>query len=58
LKAGIVENNEITYPIKGTPQGGVISPLLCNLTLNGVDDIIRPNNPRLKTKAYNDLKGC
>lgn len=31
LKAGVVENKELSYPQKGTPQGGVISPLLANI---------------------------
>ena len=26
LNAGVVEGDEIIYPEKGTPQGGVISP--------------------------------
>jgi retron-type reverse transcriptase len=29
LKAGIMEEGKIIHPVKGTPQGGVISPLLC-----------------------------
>ena len=36
LKAGIMENGCITYSDLGTPQGGVLSPLLANL----VGDII------------------
>ncbi|NEQ86893.1 MAG: RNA-dependent DNA polymerase, partial [Moorea sp. SIO2I5] len=35
LKAGI--NPE--FPVQGTPQGGVVSPLLANVALNGIEDI-------------------
>ena len=35
LKAGV--NPE--YPVQGTPQGGVVSPLLANIALNGIEDI-------------------
>lgn len=35
LKAGV--NPE--FPDQGTPQGGVISPLLANIALNGIEDI-------------------
>ena len=35
LKAGI--NAE--FPEQGTPQGGVVSPLLANIALNGIEDI-------------------
>lgn len=38
LKAPIrLENGEIVYPDKGTPQGGIISPLLANIVLNELD---------------------
>ncbi len=35
LKAGI--NPE--FPEQGTPQGGVVSPLLANIALNGIEEI-------------------
>jgi len=39
LKAGVVEQDgRRTYPRKGTPQGGVISPLLANIFLHEVVD--------------------
>jgi RNA-directed DNA polymerase len=44
LKAGIIEKGVITFPKKGTPQGGVISPILCNITLNKLENVIRKGN--------------
>ena len=35
LKAG----TNVGFPDQGTPQGGVISPLLANIALNGIEDI-------------------
>jgi RNA-directed DNA polymerase len=46
LKAGVKDKGVIIYPEKGTPQGGIISPLLCNVALNGLDKIIRPYKNR------------
>ena len=37
LKAGVVYMNTRTNPTEGTPQGGVISPLLANIYLNELD---------------------
>lgn len=38
LKAPIkLQNGETKYPDKGTPQGGIISPLLANIVLNELD---------------------
>jgi RNA-directed DNA polymerase len=46
LTAGYIENG-ITYPSrKGTPQGGIISPTLSNMTLDGMEEVIRRAIPR------------
>jgi RNA-directed DNA polymerase len=46
LKAGYVENG-ITYPMrKGTPQGGIISPTLSNMALDGLEEAVRGAVPR------------
>jgi len=37
LEAGIMEDEEITFTAEGTPQGGVISPILANAYLNLLD---------------------
>ncbi|UTR09411.1 group II intron reverse transcriptase/maturase [Evansella sp. LMS18] len=39
LKAGIMEEGKLRNSITGTPQGGVISPLLANIYLNTMDKL-------------------
>jgi RNA-directed DNA polymerase len=46
LDAGYVEEG-ITYPSrKGTPQGGIISPTLANMTLDGLEKVVKSAVPR------------
>jgi RNA-directed DNA polymerase len=53
LNAGVMENGAIEYPEAGTPQGGVISPLLANIYLHEVLDdwFVRQVAPRLVGRA-------
>jgi group II intron reverse transcriptase/maturase len=37
LKAGVMEEGKVTHPVRGSPQGGVISPMLSNIFLHEVD---------------------
>src|SRR5450631_1145283 len=37
LRAGVMEDGAITREVTGTPQGGVISPCLCNVYLHRLD---------------------
>src|SRR5438132_4420481 len=49
LNAGVLEDGAVRYPDAGTPQGGVISPLLANIFLHEVLDawFERDIKPRL-----------
>ena len=40
LKAGYVHNNQFNETESGTPQGGIISPLLANIALHGMEDAL------------------
>jgi RNA-directed DNA polymerase len=37
LHAGVLEDGSVRRPVSGTPQGGVISPVLCNVYLHRLD---------------------
>jgi RNA-directed DNA polymerase len=54
LHAGVLEDGGITYPDTGTPQGGVISPLLANIFLHEVLDtwFEQVVKPRLADRAF------
>jgi RNA-directed DNA polymerase len=54
LNAGVLEDGNITFPAAGTPQGGVISPLLANVYLHYVLDVWfeRDVKPRLQGQAF------
>jgi group II intron reverse transcriptase/maturase len=37
LRAGVMEDGALHRDVSGTPQGGVVSPVLCNVYLHGLD---------------------
>ena len=53
LNAGVLEDGQLSLPEQGTPQGGVISPILSNIYLHEVLDVWfeREVKPRLTGRA-------
>lgn len=54
LKAGFVFQGEFNTTEQGTPQGCVISPLLANIGLHGLENFIKATNPKLGVVRYAD----
>lgn len=58
LKAGYMENNRLFPTTAGTPQGGIASPVLANLTLDGMESAIRaaidPKHDKVNFIRYAD----
>jgi group II intron reverse transcriptase/maturase len=54
LHAGVWEMGQVSYPEKGTPQGGVVSPLMSNIYLHEVLDkwFEEQVKPLMKGKAF------
>ena len=54
LNAGVMEAGELSYPHRGAPQGGVVSPALSNVYLHEVLDewFEHEVKPRLRGRAF------
>ena len=54
LNAGVMEAGELSYPQRGTPQGGVLSAMLSNVYVHEVLDqwFEHEVKPRLRGRAF------
>ncbi|NMM40950.1 group II intron reverse transcriptase/maturase [Pseudoalteromonas arctica] len=51
LKAGYMESGKLNPTDAGTPQGGIISPVLANLALDGLEAVLHSHFGKKNTKA-------
>src|SRR4051794_39209181 len=51
LKAGILDGDTLFPSEQGTPQGGAVSPLLANIALHGLEELVRQRFPARRVKG-------
>ncbi|HEY6389291.1 MAG TPA: reverse transcriptase domain-containing protein [Candidatus Acidoferrum sp.] len=57
LEAGVMEDGTVRETLAGTPQGGVISPLLANIYRNKLDRVWTDEPARINTASSEDAAG-
>ena len=53
LKSGVIDQKVFTAIFEGTPQGGVISPLLANIALHGIEQMLMEYAKTIKLRYPN-----
>ena len=56
LKSGVMDKEQLFPTSEGTPQGGVISPLLANIALHGMEERIKQFAETLKGQKQKNCK--
>lgn len=56
LKAGFMEDNVFYETEEGTPQGGIASPLLANMALDGLERAVRLSVPKRRGPKINVIR--
>jgi len=51
LKAGFIYKHHLNPTKAGTPQGGIISPILANMTLDGIEKLLMAKYPKRGSKS-------
>lgn len=55
LKAGYIENGRAFPTEEGTPQGGIASPVLANMTLDGLEAAVRKATPTCRSRTQSKV---
>jgi RNA-directed DNA polymerase len=55
LRAGVLEDGQVRREVTGTPQGGPLSPLLCNVYLHRLDRVWDPRVHGVLVRYCDDL---
>jgi RNA-directed DNA polymerase len=56
LKAGYIEKGQLFPTREGTPQGGIASPVLANMALDGLEKVLSEKFPKRKGPKYQEPK--
>jgi RNA-directed DNA polymerase len=58
LKAGFIDKCVLHAPEEGTPQGGICSPVLANMTLDGLEKKLREHLPKPDRGSSKEKVNC
>jgi RNA-directed DNA polymerase len=58
LKAGYIFDDTFYHTDKGAPQGAIISPLLANMTLDGIEKILKKRYQKMKVHFIRYSDDC
>lgn len=56
LKAGFIEDKKWKPTKQGTPQGGIISPTIMNMVMDGLEGVLKKHFPRWKGMKVNFVR--
>jgi len=56
MKAGYIEKKKLYPTPKGTPQGGIISPTIMNMVLDGMETVLKKQFPKWKGQKVNFIR--
>ncbi|MBK6303304.1 MAG: hypothetical protein IPF43_05145 [Arcobacter sp.] len=48
LKSGFIKDDTLFPTDSGTPQGGIISPILANMVLDGIEEVVKRHKARFQ----------
>ena len=54
LRAGVLDGETLFPTTEGSPQGGIISPLIANIALHGLETAVATAHPKAKVIRYAD----
>ena len=52
LKSGYMDKHVFHETTEGTPQGGIVSPALANMALNGLERVLKEKYPSRRVKSF------